>query len=325
MKKATKALLALCLVAPVLLLVAPLALASETESTARAETSPTGPPPIVNADYQLMEEDVLRLDVWGEPQLSNQQMQVTPDGKVNVAFVGEMQAAGLTQAELIASIGRKLEEAGILISPKVQITLINMHRPSMRVLGQVQRPGEVLFKEGDTIMDAIAQAGSYASDAWLEKATLTHKGSDKPIPIDLRKLLAGDMSQNYQLQKGDTLYIPPEDYQNKIYVLGMVNRPGIYSLKEKTTILDAITLASGPTERGALKSTVVVRGDPTKPQKVQANLTKLFDKGDLSQNIILQPGDVVIVPETKKPDWNKIGQVLSTVLNLGYLRRYGLF
>ena len=73
------------------------------------------------------------------------------------------------------------EDAQILIEPKVQITIINLHKPTMRVLGRVQRPGEVQFKDGDRLMDAIADAGSYTDDAMLEKATITHKGSDTPI------------------------------------------------------------------------------------------------------------------------------------------------
>ena len=194
------------------------------------------------------------------------------------------------------------------------------------MLGAVNRPGEVTFKDGDTIMDAIAQAGSYQENAWLEKSTLIRKGSETSIPIDLRKLFNfADLSQNYELQKGDTIYIPPATYANQIYVLGYVGRPGIYPLKENTTALAAITLAGGPNERGAIRGTVVVRGDPAKPQKVKCDLAKLVDKGDLSQDVVLQPGDVVYVPQTSKPDWGKVSQVLSTIINIGYVRRYGLF
>jgi len=325
LSKTKLALLAACWSAAALLAVAPLALAADGVSPASDASQLSSLPPIADPNYRLLEEDVLRIDVWGEPQLTNQQTQVTPDGKINVAFVGEMQAAGLTQAELSANVTKKLEEAGILANAKVQVTILSLHRPTCKVLGQVQRPGEVTFKEGDTVLEAIAQAGSYMADAWLENASLTRKGSDKRIPINLRKLLDGDLSLNYELQKGDTIYIPPENYQNKVYVLGFVARPGIYSIKDKTTVLSAISLAGGPMERGALRSTVVVRGDPAKPQRVPCNIAQLIDKGDFSQDVVLQSGDVVIVPETKKPDWSKISSILGTVLNLSYLRRYGLF
>lgn len=305
----------------------PVSLAFAVDENTQALESDISQTPVIVADesYRIMEEDVLRIDIMGEPDFSGMQMRVTQDGKINVPYIGEMQAAGLTQTEVTSQIAKKLEEMDILYNAKIQLTITSLHEPMVRVLGQVNRPGPVLFKHGDTIIDAVASAGSFTDNAMLEKATLTKKGSDKPIPVDLRRILRdNDLTENYELEIGDTIYIPAEDYENKIYVLGQVNRPGLYDLKDKTTILQAITLAGGQTDRGAINSTVVVRGDPANPERVKCDLTKLFDKADLSQDIELKAGDVVLVPETKKPDMNKISQIISTILNLTYLRRIGL-
>lgn len=279
----------------------------------------------VDEDYLLMEEDILKMDVWGEPNLSNMQMQITPGGKVNVPYVGDVQAAGLTQGKLEEDIAKLFEDANILGNPRVTITLINMHQSTVRVLGEVRQPGLVVFKDGDTVLDAIAQAGSYTDNAWLEKATLNRRGSDKPTEIDIKQMLEGDYTHNYKLKKGDIISIPPEDYENKIYVMGQVMRPSMYDLKDKTTVLAAVNLAGGPTERASVRNTKVIRGDPNNPQIVACDLTKMFDKGDRSQDIELMPGDVVMVPETKQPNWNKISQILNTILSFTTIRRYGLF
>ena len=310
------------------------ALAYPLGSSALAENGPqdaeaTAAPRVattVGEDYRIVEEDLLKMDVLGEPQFSNMQMQVTPDGKINVPFLGMMPAAGLTQAEITQQIAKALADADILYNARIQISILSMHERIARVLGQVNRPGAIVFKDGDTIIDAIAQAGSVTDNAWLEKARLTNKDSDRPINIDLRKMLEkGDMSENFPLQEGDTIYIPPEDYNNKFYVFGHVYKPNIYDLKENTTLLTAISMAGGATERGRIKATTVVRGSRNKPEIVPCNLTRLFDKGDLSQDIALEPGDIVIVPETRKPDWGKISAILSTILNVTYIRRLGLF
>ena len=286
----------------------------------------TTPAMAVGEDYRLVEEDILRMDIWNEPQLSNMQMQITPDGKINVPYIGPIQAAGLTQKEITERIVQALEDREIIANANVQITLLSIHQPTARVLGEVNRAGAIVFKDGDTVLDAIAQAGSYTTNAMLENATLTHKGSDTPVRINLRKMLDdGDLTQNYELKNGDTIYIPEEDYNNKFYVLGQVYRPGIYSLKDNTTVLTAISMASGATERGSLKDTIVTRGDPSKPERVACNLTRLFDKADLSQNIKLEAGDIVIVPETRKPNWPEISSILSTIMNITYIRRFGLF
>jgi len=236
-----------------------------------------------------------------------------------------MQAAGVTQSELAKKIGDRFEELQILKNPRIQLTILSVHRPSVRVWGAVNRPGDTVFKEGDRVLDAIATAGSYREDAWLENVTLTRKDSTEPKTIDVRKMLHGELSQNYALLKGDTIFIPTEDNENKFYVLGFVVRPGIYSLKERTTVLSAISQAGGPAQRASIRGTAVVRGDPAKPVRVRCNLSRLLDKADLSQDIVLQPGDVVMVPETTKPEWGQISTVLGTILNLSYLRRNGLF
>lgn len=281
----------------------------------------------VEPDYLIQEEDVLRMDVWGEPQLSNLQMQVTPDGKVNVPYIGEMVVKGLTQAQITKGIAEKFEEEEILIKPRVVITLLSMHRPTVRVLGAVQKSGEFFFKDGDRVLDAVAQAG-YLDNSWLEKATLTRRDQDGQLvvkEVNLQDILNGNHSENIKLQKGDVLNIPPEEYQNKFFVMGQVMRPMMYDLKDNTTVLAALNLAGGPTERAAMSATMIIRGDPANPEKVKCDLAKMFEKADLSQNIVLQPGDVVYVPETKKPNWGKISQILSTISSFTYIRRYGLF
>lgn len=325
MNKCVLALLA-ALIAAAACLPAASAIAAETDSSpvdsnAVSSLAPAAPVIAAEANYRIVEEDILRLDVWGEQQLSNMQMQVTPGGMINVPYLGDMQVVGLTQTEVAQMVAKKLADLAIVYDAKVQVTLITLHRPQARVLGAVQRPGSFEFKDGETILDAIAQGGSYTDDALLESASLTHKGSDTSIPLDLKKLLAGDLSQNYPLKAGDAIYVPHEDYKNKIYVLGQVNRPGQYNLKDQTTLLAAISLAGGQTERGNIRRSVIIRGDPAKPERVQANLNKLLDAADMSQNIVLKSGDIVLVPETKSPNWNKISQIISTVVNVSYLRR----
>lgn len=298
----------------------PPAFSSTPPATSSSAPAPSG---VSDPSYLIVPDDVLRMDVWGEPQLTGAQLAVTSSGTVSLPFVGEIKVSGLTSTEVEKIVSDKLEEAEILADARVQISLISIHRPQARILGAVQRPCSFDFKVGDTILDAIAQGGSYAEDAMLEAATLTHRDSDQSIKIDLRKLFAGELNPNdYKLQNGDAIYIPHEDYRNKFYVFGQVYRPGQYSLKEKTDVLTAISLAGGQLPRASVRNTVVVRTNAQgKAERVKADIRSLFDKGDLTQNVALNAGDIVIVPETKTPDLSKIGQVLSAIVNVGYLGR----
>jgi polysaccharide export outer membrane protein len=81
-------------------------------------------------------------------------------------------------------------------------------------------------------------------------------------------------------------------------------------------------MAGGPTERGAIKGTCIIRGtDQKNSQRIKVNIDKLIKSGDLSQNVMLQPGDVVYVPETSKPDWSKISSIVGAIVNSSYLLR----
>ena len=323
------------------MLIAACSTMSMAQSQADGDTAGTAPSPDISAPpaqpttpaeaaapqpetegYKLQPDDIIRMQVFGEPDLSVEQA-VNPMGYINIPLVGQIRAQDLTQDELALLIRTALSK--YLVEPKVQLTLSRVRDPRVFVLGQVGRPGPVPFKQGERIMEAIAGAGSYNEIAWLEEATLTHKGSQEADPLNLRKLfLDGDMSQNMQLKDGDTIFIP-EDTKNKYFVLGEVMRPMMYRLKENITVMDAITTAGGPTPKGTLKDTYIIRGDPGSPQRIKVDIGKLVKGGDLTQNIMLQPGDVVYVAESSKPDWAKIGNLLSIVVNSSYLfRSWGL-
>lgn len=260
----------------------------------------------------------MRMTVLGEPELNVEQV-IDPKGYITVPLVGPIYAQGLTREELSAKI-----EAGLskyLVEPKVQLTLSQFRRPKVYVLGLVNRPGMVDFRPNDRVMEAIAQAGSFQPDAYLKGTTLTHAGSKDQIALDLHKLfLENDLSQNLPLQDGDTIYVP-EDVTNRYFVIGEVNRPGKYPLKEKVSIIDAISSAGGVTQRANPKTTYIIRGDPKKPERIKVDLNKFLKSGDVSQNVSLQPGDVIYVPETSKPDWSKIAGIISVVVNTSYLAR----
>lgn len=285
-----------------------------------ATTEPTVPdaPP---AQYRLQAEDVLRINVWGEPNLTGEH-QIDPQGNINISLLGQVRAEGLTHDEFIEVLRKGLEK--YLVEPKIQVTIVNFRKPKVHVLGEVNRPGVQEFKYGDKVMEAIAQAGSFRESAYLRGVTLTRKAQKDSVPLDLHQLFfEGDMSKNLELQDGDAIYIP-EDTTNKFYVLGEVMRPGQFKLKEDMTVMDAISTASGPTQRGILNGTVLIRGggDPSKPaERIKLDLGSFISKADITQNIKLAPGDVVYVPETSKPDWSKVSQVVSTIFNTSYLFR----
>ncbi len=82
----------------------------------------------------------------------------------------------------------------------------------------------------------------------------------------------------------------------KIYVLGEVQRPGIFALQSPTTVLEAITMAGGFRVEAKPSSVVLIRGGLSSRNAVTLDLKKALKKGDLSANVVIQKGDVIYVP-----------------------------
>src|SRR5262249_4600264 len=82
----------------------------------------------------------------------------------------------------------------------------------------------------------------------------------------------------------------------RVYVMGEVSRPGRYDLTDDMTVLDALTLAGGPTERGNLQGLQVGRTENGKNEAIPIKADQLIQGKDGTKNLKLQNGDLVYVP-----------------------------
>jgi len=81
----------------------------------------------------------------------------------------------------------------------------------------------------------------------------------------------------------------------KIIVLGEVSNPGVYSVTGR--LLEAIALANGFTQNAVLSSVIVIKGGFGNPKGIRLNLNRAINKADMSQNIALEPEDIIYVPK----------------------------
>jgi len=103
------------------------------------------------------------------------------------------------------------------------------------------------------------------------------------VGVDLKQLQSGQLSRNLALRDGDTIFVPRAE---SVYVFGQVRNPGAYPIQTGTTVLQALSLAGGVTDRGATGRVRVVRLVDGEEREMRVEL------GDQ-----VQPGDTVIVPE----------------------------
>lgn len=83
----------------------------------------------------------------------------------------------------------------------------------------------------------------------------------------------------------------------KVIVLGEVVSPGVRSVTGKRTVLEAIALAGGFTPHAVPSSVILIRGGFQNPKGKRINLSRAIDKSDMTQNVTLEPEDIVYVPK----------------------------
>jgi polysaccharide export outer membrane protein len=83
---------------------------------------------------------------------------------------------------------------------------------------------------------------------------------------------------------------------NRIYVVGRVNRAGDFPLSSPIDVMQAIALAGGMTPFAAINDIVILRRQNGQQQAIRFHYSDVARGRDLSQNVLLQGGDTVVVP-----------------------------
>jgi polysaccharide export outer membrane protein len=257
--------------------------------------------------YRIGPDDVLTISVWDNKEL-DQVVFVRPDGKVSLPLAGEIQAGGLTVAELTSQLrdiyGKYVQGAQVTVGvreirsrPIFFVGGIGRvaagpaggpgGTPSSSVAGTMQ------LTQGLRLLQAISLAGGLVPGADLESSFVLR--GDTRIPIDFVKLIQrGDLSQNIKLEPGDTIVVPVAD---GVYVQGEVRTPGIVRFSKDLTIVRAIAQAGGFTPLAAPSRVIVLRSDGSKRENIKVDVADLMDKPQAKEDLPLRPNDIVIIPQ----------------------------
>ena len=227
-------------------------------------------------NYLVGPQDVLIVTVFNEPQLSGH-FRVENEGQFDYPFLGPIKAAGTTVTAIAAQVRGRLAD-GYVRNPQVTVEIEQFRSQSVFVMGEVRLPGKYTLTKSVTLVEALTQAGSTAPSAGNEVLILHAKPFEGETDrVDLSELQAGKLSTNVAIHDGDTIFVPKAQ---RFYVLGQVRNPGTYALEPNLTVLQAISIAGGLTDRGSNRGMRIVRNK--KELKV-----KLSD--------LVQPGDTIIV------------------------------
>jgi polysaccharide export outer membrane protein len=270
-----------------------LALVSLTAQTQTAQplqqsTAPT--------DYAVGPQDVLTITSYDQADLSGK-FTLEADGTFTYPMIGRVKAGGLTLRALEAAIKKQLVDEGFFRNPQITVSVETYRSQKIFVVGEVRTPGTYPLSGDMNLVEAIARAGSTLPTASGE-AIIVHPGtrgvSGPTLPaqdatasserVDLRAMQNGVFTENIVLRDGDTIFVPRAE---SVYVFGQVKTPGAYALQQKnTTVLQALSLAGGVTDRGSTSRIKIVRIVNGEKKELKA---KLAD--------VVLPGDTIVVSE----------------------------
>lgn len=172
---------------------------------------------------------------------------------------------------------------------------VPLYDERLTVVGQVNKPGSFTLPLGRKlrVLDLLTQiAGGLTDAADRHSIMLLRHASGERETINLMRLVeAGDMTQNFELRGGDVLVVPE---LARVAIAGEVANPTSFLPTPNLTVLEALVRSGGFTPQAGLKQALLNRRDGT---VLALNLESLWRRGDLTQNVELTPGDIIMIPK----------------------------
>ena len=318
----------------------PLATAPNLSSGNQPASLPVPPAP-GQPDYFLGAGDVVDIKVFDYPEYTSSQV-ILPDGSISLPLIGNVSAADRTTLQLAQAVTERLQ--ALLVKPSVSITINKLRPIRINVAGEVQRPGPIQLQSlaptlttsssnplrVPTLTEALLEAGGVTRNADIRRVMLARyhpTRAKSPIAIDLWAMLhshpgTGDVL----LQDGDTIVVPKLESQTsldqrlaarasfapktvRVRVMGEVKQPGEVAVSPDSTLISALAIAGGATDKANLHQVAFVRMN----ERGQIERQEI-DLKDFKDSIQVQDGDILVVPKSSGSKFLDVATQLVTPL-----------
>ena len=239
-------------------------------------------------DYIVGEGDVLKVTVYDHDDLTTT-ARVSGDGMISFPLIGQVNVKGLTLSQITREISALLAD-GYIVNPQVSIFIQEFRSKKAFIMGEVNRPGLYVLPGQTTFLALLSQAGGLTKDAG-DKAIIKRKAgpsdtAEITITLDLKRLVEnGDTSLDIPIMDSDSIYITKAGV---FYVTGEVKKPDAYKYEEGTTVIKAITMGGGFTDKASTGRIRIIR-------KVKGK-EEVLEKVKMDETV--RPDDVIVVPES---------------------------
>jgi polysaccharide export outer membrane protein len=160
-------------------------------------------------EYRLGPEDVISVQVFGQPNYSKSGITVPPNARISYPLIREgVFVGGKTVEQVADEIAQKLNE--FIIDPKVTVSVDRAVSARYSVLGDVARPGAQIMTRRLSVYQAIAEAGGVLPTGNKKEVVVLRTGADglpKPIIVNLRDIERGKVAEMVYLVPGDQVIV----------------------------------------------------------------------------------------------------------------------
>jgi len=264
--------------------------------------------------YRVGKGDVIRVDVPGHTDMSGS-FTVAEDGTITIPTMGTVRVLGRTAGELRSDLTRRVSLFD-RSSPAVTVTVAEFKSRKVFVLGAVLLPGIYAFAEMPNAWDAIAEAGGPLDDANLNAVELIPgdtAGGRRTETLDIASAIRESRTDQLpRLRPGDTVRVPRGQNATSVLLTGAVMRPGPLPYDQAPDLVTAVVRSGGASLDADQDQVQVIRQSGARLMRIRVNLNKYFEKGDVSSNPRLEPGDTVFIPRKSAR-----GGILSVVRDVG--------
>ncbi len=168
----------------------------------------------------------------------------------------------------------------------------NVTLPSNYVIGPEDVLSVVVWREKDMSVDAVVRPDGKISLPLLNDVTAAGL-----TPEALRLAIAKDAAKFVKdLRDSDVTVVVKEIKSRKVSITGQVAKSSTYDLTTGMTVLQLIALAGGLLEYADASNIVVMRKEDGRDRAFKFNYKDVIKGKDVQQNILLKPGDIVVVP-----------------------------
>lgn len=257
------------------------------------------PPPgaLEGVSLRMQQGDTLFVRYVQNPEL-NTEATVRPDGRITLPLLGELPAAGLTLAELRTRISQSYKEFvdrtgyGQLLKEGDDLELRFVNNPELNLGTRIRSDGRISLP----LLGDVRAAG-VAPDILREQLVIRYA---KYIRHPDLALLPGSGAAKrlYTDERLISIALAKQGDRN-VYVGGEVPRAGAIEHRGYLTAWQAITEAGGVSKTGDLSNVVVLRrGQYEQGEWIRINLDSSLTGQGLQNDVVLRPGDVVVVPKS---------------------------